>query len=135
VEVIVTGKITTYPGRSKYQIVIESMEIAGEGALLALLEKNRQRFAAEGLFDNARPLPFIPRRIGVVTSPTGAALKRIAASGRMALPSQPTMTAPSGCAPNEISCDTLSNRARMVGGASICVSAFTLASTNGMLML
>ncbi len=77
VEVIVTGKITTYPGRSKYQIVMESMEIAGEGALLALLEKNRQRFAAEGLFANERPLPFIPRRIGVVTSPTGAVIRDI----------------------------------------------------------
>lgn len=77
VEVIATGKITTYPGRSKYQIVMESMEIAGEGALLALLEKNRQRFAAEGLFENQRPLPFIPRRIGVVTSPTGAVIRDI----------------------------------------------------------
>ncbi|MEO5705420.1 MAG: exodeoxyribonuclease VII large subunit [Alteraurantiacibacter sp.] len=77
VEVIATGKITTYPGRSKYQIVMESMEVAGEGALLALLEKNRQRFAAEGLFANERPLPFIPRRIGVVTSPTGAVIRDI----------------------------------------------------------
>lgn len=77
VEVVVTGKITTFPGRSKYQIVMESMEIAGEGALLALLEKNRQRFAAEGLFDNQRPLPFLPRTIGVVTSPTGAVIRDI----------------------------------------------------------
>lgn len=77
VEVVVTGKITTYPGRSKYQIVVESMEIAGEGALLALLEKNRQRFAAEGLFANERRLPFLPRIIGVVTSPTGAVIRDI----------------------------------------------------------
>ena len=77
VEVIATGKITTYPGRSKYQIVMDSMEIAGEGALLALLERNRQRFAAEGLFANARPLPYLPRRIGVVTSPTGAVIRDI----------------------------------------------------------
>lgn len=77
VEVIASGKLTTYPGRSKYQIVIERMEIAGEGALLALLEKNRQRFAAEGLFANARPLPFAPRVIGVVTSPTGAVIRDI----------------------------------------------------------
>ena len=79
VEVIATGKLTTYPGRSKYQIVIESMEIAGEGALLALLAKNKARFEAEGLFDRARkrPLPFLPRVIGVVTSPTGAVIRDI----------------------------------------------------------
>ncbi len=77
VEVIASGKLTTFPGRSKYQIVIERMEIAGEVALLALLEKNRQRFAAEGLFANARPLPFAPRVIGVVTSPTGAVIRDI----------------------------------------------------------
>lgn len=78
-EVIATGKITTYPGRSKYQIVIERMELAGEGALLALLEKTRQRLAAEGLFDSARkrPLPFLPATIGVVTSPTGAVIRDI----------------------------------------------------------
>ena len=63
VEVVATGKLTTYPGRSNYQIVIERMEIAGEGALLALLEKTRLRLAAEGLFDPARkrPLPYLPR--------------------------------------------------------------------------
>jgi len=77
IEVIASGKLTTFPGRSKYQIVIERMEIAGEGALLALLEKNRQRFAAEGLFGNDRPLPFAPRVIGVVTSPTGAVIRDI----------------------------------------------------------
>jgi exodeoxyribonuclease VII large subunit len=79
VEVIATGKLTTYPGRSKYQIVIESMEIAGEGALLALLEKLKVKLASEGLFDPARkrPLPFLPRIIGVVTSPTGAVIRDI----------------------------------------------------------
>ncbi len=79
IEVVVTGKITTYPGRSKYQIVMESMEVAGEGALLALLEKTRRRLEAEGLFaaDRKRPLPFIPRTIGVVTSPTGAVIRDI----------------------------------------------------------
>ncbi len=79
IEVIAAGKITTYPGRSKYQIVIESMEIAGEGALLALLEKTRRRLEAEGLFapERKRPLPFIPRTIGVVTSPTGAVIRDI----------------------------------------------------------
>ncbi|MGB3165805.1 MAG: exodeoxyribonuclease VII large subunit, partial [Alteraurantiacibacter sp.] len=77
VEVVASGKITTYPGRSKYQIVVERMEIAGEGALLALLEKNRKRFEAEGLFANTRRLPFAPRVIGVVTSPTGAVIRDI----------------------------------------------------------
>ncbi|KQM21786.1 exodeoxyribonuclease VII large subunit [Novosphingobium sp. Leaf2] len=79
VEVIATGKLTTYPGRSKYQIVIETMEIAGEGALLALLEKLRARLAAEGLFapERKRALPFLPRVIGVVTSPTGAVIRDI----------------------------------------------------------
>ncbi|MDE2404288.1 MAG: exodeoxyribonuclease VII large subunit [Sphingomonadales bacterium] len=79
VEVIVTGKLTTYPGRSNYQIVIDRMEIAGEGALLALLAKTRARLEAEGLFDRARKraLPFLPRTIGVVTSPTGAVIRDI----------------------------------------------------------
>ena len=79
IEVVASGKLTTYPGRSTYQIVIERMEIAGEGALLALLEKTRQRLAAEGLFDpeRKRPLPFAPRVIGVVTSPTGAVIRDI----------------------------------------------------------
>ena len=78
-EVIATGKLTTYPGRSKYQLVIEQMELAGEGALLALLEKRRKMFAAEGLFDadRKRRLPFLPRVIGVVTSPTGAVIRDI----------------------------------------------------------
>ncbi len=79
VEVIATGKLTTYPGRSNYQIVIETMEIAGEGALLALLEKLKVKLAGEGLFDPARkqPLPYLPRTIGVVTSPTGAVIRDI----------------------------------------------------------
>lgn len=78
-EVIATGKLTTYPGRSKYQIVIDSMELAGEGALLALLEKTRARLAAEGLFapERKRALPYLPRTIGVVTSPTGAVIRDI----------------------------------------------------------
>jgi exodeoxyribonuclease VII large subunit len=79
VEVIATGKLTTYPGRSKYQIVIETMELAGEGAMLALLEKLKARLAGEGLFNTAakRPLPYLPRTIGVVTSPTGAVIRDI----------------------------------------------------------
>ena len=78
-EVIATGKLTTYPGRSKYQIVIDRMELAGQGALMALLDKRRRMLAAEGLFDEARkvPLPFLPRVIGVVTSPTGAVIRDI----------------------------------------------------------
>ena len=68
IEVIATGKLTTYPGRSNYQIVIDRMEIAGEGALLALLAKTKARLEAEGLFDPARkrPIPYLPRTIGVV---------------------------------------------------------------------
>lgn len=79
IEVVAGGKLTTYPGRSKYQIVIETMEIAGEGALLALLDKTRRRLEAEGLFDASRkrPLPFLPGVIGVVTSPTGAVIRDI----------------------------------------------------------
>ena len=78
-EVIATGKITTYPGSSKYQIVIEAIEPAGAGALMALIEERRRRLAAEGLFDEARKqlLPFMPRVIGVVTSPTGAVIRDI----------------------------------------------------------
>lgn len=79
VEVVATGKLTTYPGRSKYQIIIDKMELAGEGAMLALLEKLKARLAGEGLFDAARkrPLPYLPRVIGVVTSPTGAVIRDI----------------------------------------------------------
>ena len=80
VEVIATGRLTTYPGRSKYQIIIERMELAGAGALMALLERNKARFDAEGLFAKSRaraPLPFMPRVIGVVTSGTGAVIRDI----------------------------------------------------------
>lgn len=79
VEVIATGKLTTYPGRSNYQVVIDRMEIAGAGALLALLAKTKARLEAEGLFDPARKraLPYLPRVIGVVTSPTGAVIRDI----------------------------------------------------------
>ncbi len=79
IEVIATGKLTTFPGRSKYQIVIDRMELAGQGALMALLDQRRRQLAAEGLFDEERkrPLPFLPRVIGVVTSPTGAVIRDI----------------------------------------------------------
>jgi exodeoxyribonuclease VII large subunit len=78
-EVIATGKITTYAGSSRYQIIIDRMELAGEGALLKLLEDRRKKLAAEGLFDaeRKRELPFLPRVIGVVTSPTGAVIRDI----------------------------------------------------------
>jgi exodeoxyribonuclease VII large subunit len=78
-EVVVTGKVTTFPGQSKYQILVESLEPAGVGALMALLEERKKKLAAEGLFDQARkkPLPFLPRVIGVVTSPTGAVIRDI----------------------------------------------------------
>jgi exodeoxyribonuclease VII large subunit len=78
-DVIATGRLTTYPGRSKYQMIVESLELAGQGALLKLLEERRRKLAEEGLFDAARkrPLPFLPDVIGVVTSPTGAVLRDI----------------------------------------------------------
>jgi len=78
-EVVATGRLTTYAGRSKYQIIIESLELAGEGALLKLLEDRRRKLAAEGLFDDdrKRALPFLPDVIGVVTSPTGAVIRDI----------------------------------------------------------
>ena len=78
-EVVATGRLTTYPGSSKYQIVIESLEPAGAGALMALLEERKRKLAAEGLFAEGRkkPLPFMPHVIGVVTSPTGAVIRDI----------------------------------------------------------
>jgi len=78
-EVVCSGKITTYPGRSKYQIIIDRLEPAGMGALMALLEERRKKLAAEGLFDEAhkKQLPFLPETIGVVTSPTGAVIRDI----------------------------------------------------------
>ncbi|MBQ6736339.1 MAG: exodeoxyribonuclease VII large subunit [Alphaproteobacteria bacterium] len=78
-EVVITGKLTTYPARSNYQIVASSIEMAGVGAILKMLEMRKQKLAAEGLFDIARkkPLPKLPTTIGVVTSPTGAAFQDI----------------------------------------------------------
>jgi len=78
-EVIVTGKVTTYPGRSQYQIIIETMEPAGVGALLAQLERLKAKLAAEGLFapEQKRALPATPAIIGVITSPTGAVIRDI----------------------------------------------------------
>ncbi|MCT4371696.1 exodeoxyribonuclease VII large subunit, partial [Yangia mangrovi] len=78
-EVICTGRLTTYPGQSRYQIIIEDMRPAGLGALMAMLEKRKAMLQAEGLFDPARkkPLPFLPEIIGVVTSPSGAVIRDI----------------------------------------------------------
>jgi exodeoxyribonuclease VII large subunit len=76
-EVIATGRLTTYPGQSRYQIIIDSIEPAGAGALLAQLEKLKKKLAGEGLFDEERkkPIPFMPRVVGIVTSPTGAVIR------------------------------------------------------------
>jgi len=78
-EVVATGKLTTFPGKSSYQIVIEALELAGVGALMALLEARRKKLAEEGLFDAARKrkVPFLPMVVGVVTSPTGAVIRDI----------------------------------------------------------
>ncbi len=78
-EVVCSGRLTTYAGRSKYQLVIERIELAGIGALLKLLEERRQRLMAEGLFaaERKKKLPFLPEVIGVVTSPTGAVIRDI----------------------------------------------------------
>src|SRR5580698_5910114 len=78
-EVVCTGRITTYPGSSRYQIIVEQIELAGAGALMAMLEERKKKLAAEGLFAAARkkPLPFLPNVIGVITSPTGAVLRDI----------------------------------------------------------
>lgn len=78
-EVICEGKLSTYPGRSNYQLIIEKMELAGAGALMALFEKRKKMLAAEGLFDEDRKveLPFLPKTIGVVTSPTGSVIRDI----------------------------------------------------------
>ncbi|MCW5683428.1 MAG: exodeoxyribonuclease VII large subunit [Pseudolabrys sp.] len=78
-EVVVTGRVTTYPGRSNYQIVVETLEPAGVGALMALLEERKKKLAKEGLFDEARKqlIPFLPQVIGVITSPTGAVIRDI----------------------------------------------------------
>src|SRR5882724_9221911 len=78
-EVIATGRLTTFPGQSKYQIVVETLEPAGLGALMALVEERKKKLAAEGLFDAARkkPLPYLPEVIGIVTSATGAVIRDI----------------------------------------------------------
>lgn len=78
-EVIATGKLTTYPGASKYQLVIQALEPAGVGALMAMLEERKKKLAAEGLFapERKKPIPYLPATIGIVTSPTGAVIRDI----------------------------------------------------------
>lgn len=78
-EVVAVGKISTYAQRSNYQLIIESLEPAGAGALMALLDERRRKLAAEGLFDEERkrPIPYLPSVIGVITSPTGAVIRDI----------------------------------------------------------
>jgi exodeoxyribonuclease VII large subunit len=78
-EVVCTGRVTTYPGSSRYQIVVEQIELAGAGALMAMLEERKKKLAAEGLFaaERKKPLPFLPDVIGVITSPTGAVIRDI----------------------------------------------------------
>jgi exodeoxyribonuclease VII large subunit len=78
-EVVCTGRITTYPGSSRYQIIVEQIELAGAGALMAMLEERKKKLAAEGLFaaERKKPLPFLPQVIGVITSPTGAVIRDI----------------------------------------------------------
>jgi len=80
-EVIATGKVSSYPGSSKYQIVVDALEPAGLGAMMAELEERKKRLAAEGLFDDAhkKPIPFLPTTVGVITSPTGAVIRDILA--------------------------------------------------------
>ena len=78
-EVICTGKVTTFAGQSKYQIIVESMEVAGEGALLKMLEDRRKKLLKEGLFNQEfkKPIPYLPKIIGVITSPSGAVIRDI----------------------------------------------------------
>lgn len=103
-EVVVTGKVSSFPGSSKYQIVIEALEPAGAGALMALLEERKRKLAAEGLFEEARkkPLPFLPRVVGIVTSPTGAVIRDMLHGFRERFPTRvvvwPVRVQGEGCA-------------------------------------
>lgn len=104
-EVIATGRLTTFPGQSRYQMIVDQIEPAGAGALMAMLEKRRKALAAEGLFDEARKraLPFLPRVIGVVTSPSGAVIRDILHRLRDRFPTHvviwPVAVQGEGCAP------------------------------------
>ena len=105
IEVIATGRLTTFPGQSKYQLIVDEIEPAGAGALMMMLEKRRKALAAEGLFDESRkrPLPYLPRVIGVVTSPSGAVIRDILHRLRDRFPTRvliwPVAVQGEGCAP------------------------------------
>ena len=105
IEVIATGRLTTFPGQSKYQLIVDDIEPAGAGALMMMLEKRRKQLAAEGLFDESRkrPLPYLPRVIGVVTSPSGAVIRDILHRLRDRFPTRvliwPVAVQGEGCAP------------------------------------
>jgi len=105
VEVIATGRLTTFPGQSKYQLIVDDIEPAGAGALMVMLERRRKALAAEGLFDESRkrPLPYLPRVIGVVTSPSGAVIRDILHRLRDRFPTRvliwPVAVQGEGCAP------------------------------------
>jgi exodeoxyribonuclease VII large subunit len=107
-EVIATGRLTTFPRSSKYQIVIDNIEPAGAGALMALLEERRKKLLAEGLFarERKRPLPYLPRVIGVITSPTGAVIRDILHRLADRFPSHvlvwPVRVQGEGCAPEVV---------------------------------
>ncbi len=107
-EVIITGKLSTFGPQSKYNINVDSIEVAGEGALMAMLEKRRKALAAEGLFDPARkqPIPYLPGIIGVVTSPTGAVIRDILHRLRDRFPSKvlvwPVAVQGKNCAPEVV---------------------------------
>ncbi|MBU3030661.1 exodeoxyribonuclease VII large subunit [Paracoccus marinaquae] len=104
-EVIATGRMTTFPGQSKYQLIVDQIEPGGAGALMAMLEARRKALAAEGLFDQdrKRPLPFLPRVIGVVTSPSGAVIRDILHRLRDRFPARvliwPVVVQGEACAP------------------------------------
>ncbi|MBK4217765.1 exodeoxyribonuclease VII large subunit [Paracoccus caeni] len=104
-EVIATGRMTTFPGQSKYQLIVDQIEPAGAGALMAMLERRRKALAAEGLFDEGRkrPLPYLPRVIGVITSPSGAVIRDILHRLRDRFPTRviiwPVAVQGEGCAP------------------------------------
>ncbi|MFN4157414.1 MAG: exodeoxyribonuclease VII large subunit [Gemmobacter sp.] len=122
IEVIATGRMTTFPGASKYQLIVEDLALAGAGALMAMLEKRRQALAAEGLFDAARKqrIPYLPRVIGVVTSPSGAVIRDILHRLRDRMPMHvliwPVAVQGSACAP-EVAAAIRGFNALEAGGA------------------
>ena len=99
-EVVVTGRVSSYAGSSKYQIVIDSVELAGQGAILKMLEDRRKRLAAEGLFDSARkkPLPYLPAVIGVITSPTASPAGSSSGRSRSRATTRPPRSSPPSAA-------------------------------------